>query len=70
MKRNADEPFIPKHGDYRKLKSFQVAEVIYDITAHKIHDVNGQLEIPVEKADLVGIRLSNVKNALLIFVSD
>lgn len=26
------EPLIPKHGGYRKLKSFQVAQLIYDIT--------------------------------------
>jgi len=28
----ANEPLIPKHGGYRKLKSFQMAQVIYDIT--------------------------------------
>jgi four helix bundle suffix protein len=28
----AAEPLIPKHGGYRKLKSFQVAQLIYDIT--------------------------------------
>ena len=28
----ATEPLIPKHGGYRKLKSFQVAQLIYDIT--------------------------------------
>ena len=27
-----NEPLIPKHGGYRKLKSFQVAQLIYDIT--------------------------------------
>lgn len=27
-----DEPLIPKHGGYRKLKSFQIAQLIYDIT--------------------------------------
>jgi hypothetical protein len=27
------EPLIPKHGGYRKLKSFQVAELVYDVTA-------------------------------------
>ncbi len=26
------EPLIPKHGGYRKLKSFQVAQLVYDIT--------------------------------------
>ena len=26
------EPLIPKHGGYRKLKSFQLAELIHDIT--------------------------------------
>jgi four helix bundle suffix protein len=28
----ADEPVIPKHGGYRKLKSFQLAQLVYDIT--------------------------------------
>jgi four helix bundle suffix protein len=27
-----NEPLIPKHGGYRKLKSFQVAQLIYDMT--------------------------------------
>jgi four helix bundle protein len=27
-----DEPLIPKHGGYRKLKSFQVGQLIYDLT--------------------------------------
>jgi four helix bundle suffix protein len=27
-----DEPLIPKHGGYRKLKSFQLAQLVYDIT--------------------------------------
>ena len=27
------EPLIPKHGGYRNLKSFQVTEVVYDLTA-------------------------------------
>jgi four helix bundle suffix protein len=27
-----DGPLIPKHGGYRKLKSFQMAQMIYDIT--------------------------------------
>jgi four helix bundle suffix protein len=26
------EPLIPKHGGYRKLKSFQIAELVYDVT--------------------------------------
>ncbi len=26
------EPLIPKHGGYRKLKSFQIAQLVYDIT--------------------------------------
>jgi four helix bundle suffix protein len=26
------EPLIPKHGGYRKLKSFQVSELVYDVT--------------------------------------
>lgn len=28
----ANEPLIPKHGGYRRLKSFQVAQLIYDVT--------------------------------------
>ena len=27
-----DESLIPKHGGYRKLKSFQVAQLVYDVT--------------------------------------
>jgi four helix bundle suffix protein len=30
--RNEPEPLIPKHGGYRKLKSFQVAQLVYDVT--------------------------------------
>ena len=30
--RTANEPLITKHGGYRKLKSFQVAQLIYDVT--------------------------------------
>jgi len=26
------EPLIPKHGGFRKLKSFQVAQLVYDVT--------------------------------------
>ena len=29
----AHEPLIPRHSGYRKLKSFQVAELVYDVTA-------------------------------------
>ncbi len=28
----ANEPLIPKHGGYRKLLSFQVAQMVYDVT--------------------------------------
>lgn len=27
------ESLIPKHGGYRRLKSFQIAQLIYDLTA-------------------------------------
>ena len=27
-----NEPLIPKHGGYRRLKSFQVAQLVFDIT--------------------------------------
>jgi len=30
--RNGDEALIPKHGGYRRLKTFQLAELIYDVT--------------------------------------
>ena len=30
--RGAREPLIPKHGGFRKLKSFQVAQLAYDVT--------------------------------------
>ncbi len=26
------EPLIPKHGGYRRLKTFQIAQLIYDVT--------------------------------------
>ncbi|MCC6351368.1 MAG: four helix bundle suffix domain-containing protein [Fimbriimonadaceae bacterium] len=28
------EPLIPRHGGYRNLKSFQVAQLVYDVTVH------------------------------------
>lgn len=28
----SDEPLIPPHGGYRKLKSFQIAQLVYDLT--------------------------------------
>lgn len=31
-RRAEDEPLIPKHGGYRKLRSFQVAQLAYDVT--------------------------------------
>jgi hypothetical protein len=27
-----NEPLIPKHGGYRKLRSFQVAQLVFDVT--------------------------------------
>ena len=27
-----NEPLIPKHGGYRNLKSFQIAQLVYDVT--------------------------------------
>ena len=30
--RSESEPLIPKHGGYRRLKSFQVAQLVYDVT--------------------------------------
>ncbi|NLE95259.1 MAG: four helix bundle protein [Dehalococcoidia bacterium] len=31
--RRQPEPLIPRHGGYRNLKSFQVAQLVYDVTA-------------------------------------
>jgi hypothetical protein len=31
-RREKEEPLIPKHGGYRRLKSFQIAQLIYDVT--------------------------------------
>ncbi|NLE95263.1 MAG: four helix bundle protein [Dehalococcoidia bacterium] len=31
--RRQSEPLIPRHGGYRNLKSFQVAQLVYDVTA-------------------------------------
>ena len=28
----SDENLIPKHGGYRKLKSFQIGPLVYDVT--------------------------------------
>ncbi|HQO77699.1 MAG TPA: four helix bundle protein, partial [Thermodesulfobacteriota bacterium] len=30
--RDEDESLIPKHGGYRRLKTFQLAEIVYDVT--------------------------------------
>jgi four helix bundle suffix protein len=32
MDKKEREPLIPKHGGYRKLKSFQLAQLVYDVT--------------------------------------
>jgi len=32
MASDADKNLIPLHGGYRKLKSFQVAQLVYDVT--------------------------------------
>jgi len=32
MKKGERESLIPKHGGYRKLKSFQLAQLVYDVT--------------------------------------
>ncbi len=32
MEKKEPEPLIPKHGGYRKLKSFQIAQLAYDVT--------------------------------------
>lgn len=32
MKRTSPEGLIPKHGGYRNLKSFQIAQLVYDVT--------------------------------------
>lgn len=30
--RNSREPLLPRHGGFRRLKSFQVAQLVYDVT--------------------------------------
>lgn len=32
-KNSISNSLIPKHGGYRNLKSFQVAQLVYDVTA-------------------------------------
>lgn len=32
---DTESGLIPKHGGYRCLKSFQVTEVVYDVTVHR-----------------------------------
>lgn len=32
MEKNKRESLIPKHGGYRRLKSFQIAQLVYDVT--------------------------------------
>jgi four helix bundle suffix protein len=32
MPKSTPDPLIPKHGGYRNLKSFQVAQLVYDVT--------------------------------------
>ncbi len=32
MEGNGQEPLVPKHGGYRRLKSFRVAQLVYDVT--------------------------------------
>ena len=32
MRKHENDPLLPTHGGYRKLKSFQIAQFIYDVT--------------------------------------
>ena len=58
---NAREPLIPTHGGYRKLKSFRVAQLVYDVTVRfcdryvnrrsRTHDQMVQAAIPMMKCE-------------------
>ena len=34
-----DEPLIRKHGGYRRLKSFQIARLVYDLTVEVLRRI-------------------------------
>src|SRR5512145_2975284 len=53
------EPLIPKHGGYRKLKSFQVAQLVYDVTVRfcdKYVDVRSRTHDQMVQAARSGVQ--------------
>src|SRR5512145_1627856 len=53
------EPLIPKHGGYRKLKSFQVAQLVYDVTVRfcdKYIDVRSRTHDQMVQAARSGVQ--------------
>jgi len=53
------EPLIPPHGGYRKLKSFQVAQLAYDLTARfcvKFIDKRSRTKDQMEQAARSGVQ--------------
>jgi len=58
------EPLIPKHGGYRKLKSFQVAELVYDVTVRFCNRYIGKCgTLPIF---LGGIRDGGIRDSHLL----
>lgn len=50
---NADDQqgFIPPHGHYRELLSYQKAEVVYDLTLCLIHQTNYLLDQQIKRLE-------------------
>jgi len=46
------EPLIPPHGGYRKLKSFQVAQLAYDVTVRFVDRYIDRFSSSITKAAL------------------
>lgn len=54
-----EERLIPKHGGYRKLKSFQVSQLVYDITfrfCDKYIDINSRTHDQMVQAARSGVQ--------------
>jgi four helix bundle suffix protein len=59
---NSKEGFLPKHGNYRELKAFQKAEVVYDITVRFARKYLGRGDRTVDQ--MVQAARSGKKNLL------
>jgi len=47
-----EDSFLPPHGNYQELLSFQKAEIVYDLTYRFAHNTNSKV-ISVEVSCLV-----------------